>query len=256
MSQDSNCTYMKISIITVCYNSAETLEKTILSVSNQNYKNIEYIIVDGNSNDNTIEIVKKYDDKINKWISESDAGLYDAMNKGIAMATGDLVGILNSDDTFHSENVIGDIAKFHENNNIDASVGSIIQHNDNGKIVRLYSSKFWTPEKLKIGFMPPHPSIFFKRDLFDKYGLYNLSFKIGADYELITRFFLKNGISWKYSGITTTSMLVGGVSSSGYSSYKLITKEIKKALQINSVIFSSWIINTRFVWKIIGFIKK
>ncbi len=247
---------MKISIITVCYNSSNTIEKTILSVANQTYHDIEYIIIDGSSSDGTLEILKKYSNLITIWISEPDKGLYDAMNKGIIMATGDLVGILNSDDTFKSNTVLEELAQFHSSNVIDASIGDIIQHNDKNEIIRLYSSKNWSPTKLSIGFMPPHPSIFFKRDLFDKYGLYNLSFKIGADYELITRFFFKNRISWKYSGITTTSMLVGGVSSSGYSSYKLITKEIKKALIMNGVIFSSWIINTRFVWKIIGFVKK
>lgn len=247
---------MKISIITVCYNSANTIEKTIHSVGNQTYCNIEYIIVDGGSSDGTLEILDKNSDVITIWISEPDKGLYDAMNKGIAMATGDLVGILNSDDTFKSNTVLEELAEFHTSNRIDASIGNIIQHNDNNEIIRLYSSKNWKPEKLSVGFMPPHPSIFFKRDLFDKYGLYDLSFKIGSDYELITRFFLKNRISWKYSGITTTSMLVGGVSSSGYSSYKLITQEIKKALKMNGVSFSPWIINSRFAWKIIGFIKK
>lgn len=247
---------MKISIITVCYNSAETIEKTILSLASQTYPNIEYIIVDGSSKDNTLEILKKYENKISRWISESDKGLYDAMNKGIAMATGDLIGILNSDDTFHSNTVIEDVVHFHKWNDIDASVGNIIQHKENGKIMRIYSSKYWNPEKLKIGFMPPHPSIFFKRELFNKFGQYDLGFKIGADYELITRFFLKNNIIWKYSGITTTAMLVGGLSSSGTSSYRLITKEIQKALRMNGVLFSPFKIKMRFFWKIIGFLKK
>ncbi|WP_343695590.1 glycosyltransferase family 2 protein [Flavobacterium sp.] len=247
---------MKISIITVCYNSASTIEKTIKSVASQTYKNIEYIIVDGNSKDNTIDIIKKHENNITKWISEPDKGLYDAMNKGLALATGDLIGILNSDDTFYSVNVIEEIAKFHENNNIDASVGNIIQHKEDGKVVRIYSSKFWSPEKLRIGFMPPHPSIFFETKLFSKFGNYELGFKIGADYELITRFFLKNKISWKYSNITTTAMLVGGLSSSGSSSYKLITKEIQKALKMNQLEFSPFKIKMRFFWKIIGFLKK
>ena len=247
---------MKISIITVCYNSAATLEKTIISVANQNYKDIEYIIVDGNSKDNTLTIIKKHGDKISKWISEPDNGLYDAMNKGIAMATGNLIGILNSDDTFHSSTVIEEIVAFHSNNTIDASVGNIIQHRENGKIIRTYSSKYWNPVKLKIGYMPPHPSLFFKRELFDKYGNYDLGFKIGADYELITRYFFKNKISWKYSGITTTAMLVGGLSSSGSGSYKLITQEIKKALLMNEISFTSIKIQFRFLWKIFGFLKK
>lgn len=247
---------MKISIITVCYNSAATIEKTILSVAGQSYKNIEYLIIDGKSKDNTVEIIKKYEDKITKWISESDRGLYDAMNKGIAMATGDLIGILNSDDVFNNQFVLEEVANFHQKNTIDASVGNILQHKENGTIIRLYSSKNWSPEKLKIGFMPPHPSIFFKRELFHQHGVYDLGFKIGADYELITRFFLKNKITWKYSGITTTAMLVGGLSSSGSSSYKLITKEIQKALNMNGVVFVPFKIKMRFFWKIIGFLKK
>lgn len=247
---------MKISIITVCYNSVETIEKTILSVKKQTYGKIEYIIVDGNSKDKTVSIIQKYDTIISRWISEPDKGLYDAMNKGIMMATGDFIGILNSDDTFYSETVIEEIVNFHKINDIEASVGDIIQHKESGKIVRLYSSRYWTPKKLKMGFMPPHPSIFFKKDLFNKFGKYDLGFKIGADYELITRFFLKNEISWKYSGITTTAMLVGGLSSSGSSSYKLITQEIQKALTMNKVVFSSLKIKMRFIWKLIGFLKK
>lgn len=251
---------MKISVITVCYNSAETLEKTILSVKEQTHKNIEFIIIDGSSTDSTIETIKKYaptfDGKM-YWISEPDKGLYDAMNKGIAMATGDIVGILNSDDTFHNNTVIEEVVNFHKiNNDIVASVGNIIQHKANSQIIRVYSSKYWNPAKLKVGFMPPHPSIFFKNELFDKFGNYDLGFKIGADYELITRFFLKNRIRWKYSGITTTSMLVGGVSSSGSSSYHLITKEIQKALTMNGVVFCPLIIKMRFLWKIIGFLRK
>ena len=246
---------MKISIITVCFNSAATLEKTILSVAGQTYKNIEYIIVDGNSHDGTIDIIQKHEDKITKWISEPDKGLYDAMNKGITLATGDLIGILNSDDTFYSDTVLATIAAFHTNNTIDASVGTIVQHKENGKVVRVYSSKYWTPAKLRIGFMPPHPSIFFKRGLFDTLGFYELGFIIGADYELISRFFLKGKISWKYSGITTTAMLIGGLSSSGSSSYQLITTEIQKALLMNGLSFSPFKIKLRLVWKIIGFLK-
>ena len=247
---------MKVTIITVCYNSANTIEKTILSVRNQTYKNIEYIIVDGNSKDTTLSIIKKHENIISNWISEPDKGLYDAMNKGIDMATGDLIGILNSDDVFNSESVIEEIVDFHKRYDIDASVGNIVQHKENGKIIRMYSSKYWNPEKLKIGFMPPHPSIFFNKELFNKYGYYDLGFKIGADYELITRFFLKNKITWKYSDITTTAMLVGGLSSSGTSSYKLITKEIQRALTMNGIVFSPIKIRVRFFWKIIGFIKK
>jgi glycosyltransferase involved in cell wall biosynthesis len=246
---------MKVSVITVCLNSSSTIKKTILSLLSQTYLNIEFIIVDGNSKDNTLEIIKTYEDIITTLISEADKGLYDAMNKGLSVATGDLIGILNSNDIFHSDTVIEDIVNFHKINDVDASVGNIIQCNEIGKSIRFYSSKNWNPEMLKFGFMPPHPSIFFKRDLFEKFGNYDLGFKIGADYELITRFFLKNKINWKYSNITTTSMLAGGMSSSGTSSYRLITKEIYKALSINEISFSSFLIKMRFIWKAKEFLK-
>ncbi|MCG1036552.1 glycosyltransferase family 2 protein [Polaribacter sargassicola] len=247
---------MKISIITVCYNSEKTIEKTIKSVLAQTYSDIEYIIVDGNSKDKTKEIIKKYDSKISKWVSEPDKGLYDAMNKGITFANGYLIGILNSDDIFTDDFVLENVAKFHLENNIDASVGNIIQFNEEGKTVRKYSAKKWNPDKLKIGFMPAHPAIFFKKDLFDAFGNYQLDFTIGADYELITRFFLKHKISWKYSNITTTSMLIGGLSSSGVSSYQLISKEIKKALTRNNIKFNYLKVQLRGFWKVIGFLKK
>lgn len=247
---------MKISIITVCYNSDKTIEKTIKSVISQTYDNVEYIIIDGKSKDTTVDIIKQYETNVSKWVSESDKGLYDAMNKGISLATGDIIGILNSDDIFTDNYVLENVAKFHNKNNVDASVGNIIQFNNEGKTVRKYSAKKWNPEKLKIGFMPAHPAIFFKKELFDKYGVYQLDFTIGADYELITRFFLKHKITWKFSNITTTSMLIGGLSSSGVGSYKLISKEIKKALTLNDVKFNYSKVKLRGIWKIIGFLNK
>ena len=247
---------MKISIITVCYNSAKTIEKTFKSVESQTYKNIEYIVVDGESSDATLNIIANNKEIISKHISELDKGLYDAMNKGIQLATGDIVGILNSDDIFTDDHVLENVANFHLANKIEASVGNIIQFNEEGKTVRKYSAKNWNPEKLKIGFMPAHPAIFFKKELFDKFGSYHLDFTIGADYELITRFFLKHNISWKFSDITTTSMLIGGLSSSGVSSYQLISKEIKKALSRNNIKFSYLKVQLRGFWKIIGFLKK
>lgn len=248
---------MKISIITVCYNSAKTIEKTFKSVQIQTYKNIEYIVVDGGSKDGTLDILKRYKEVISKSVSEPDKGLYDAMNKGVDMATGDIVGILNSDDIFSDNFVLENVVNFHvKNKNLDASLGNITQFNESGKTVRKYSAKNWHPEKLKIGFMPAHPAIFFRRDLFEKYGNYQLDFISGADYELIIRFFLKNKITWKFSNITTTSMLIGGISSSGFSSYQLISKEIKKALNRNDITFSYLKVQLRVFWKIIGFVKR
>jgi glycosyltransferase involved in cell wall biosynthesis len=247
---------VKISIITVCFNSSKTIEKTFQSIKNQSYQNIEYIVVDGGSSDDTLKIIKNYNSCISNYISESDKGLYDALNKGIALATGDVIGILNSDDIFSDVFVLENIAKFHQENDIDASIGNITQFNKSGKTVRKYSAKNWSPNKLKIGFMPAHPAIFFKRDLFENYGKYRLDFVSGADYELIIRFFLRNKITWKYSDITTTAMLIGGISSSGYNSYKLISREIKKALELNNIKFSYFKVLLRVIWKLNGFLKK
>ena len=246
---------MKVTIITVCYNSEKTIEKTILSVLNQTYSNIEYIIIDGMSFDNTVSIIQTYENTVSKWISEPDSGLYDAMNKAISISTGSIIGILNSDDVFYSNTTIEEVVYFHSTNFIDASVGNIIQHNIDGKIVRKYSSKFWNPHRLSYGYMPPHPSIFLKRELFLKHGFYSTNFKIAADYELICRFFLLNSIKWKYSNITTTRMAIGGLSSSGLNSYKKVTNEIKKALSMNNIKFIPFFISFRFIWKIFGFLN-
>ena len=246
---------MKISIITVCYNSSKTIEKTFQSIQSQSHQNIEYIVVDGGSSDSTLKIIENYKTNISEYISEPDKGLYDAMNKGISKATGEIIGILNSDDIFTDVFVLENIAKFHLENDIDASVGNIIQFNEAGKTVRKYSSKNWTPENLKIGFMPPHPSIFFKRELFEKYGNYHLDYICGADYELIVRFFIRHQISWKYHDITTTAMLRGGISSSGISSYLLISKEILRALSKNNIIINPLKIHLRGFWKFFEFIN-
>jgi len=247
---------MRISIITVCYNSSKTIENTIKSVQNQNYPDIEYIIIDGASIDGTVDIIRKYENIIDKWVSEADRGLYDAINKGISRATGLYVGILNSDDVFFENNTVEKIADFLKANaELDAVTGDIVQHR-NGKIIRKYSSAKWLPHKLKIGFMPPHPSIFMRTALFEKFGNYSTDYKIGADYELIIRYFLKNKIKYKYSGITTTSMTVGGVSSSGINSYNIITREIKKAFVQNGINYSSLMVRLRGFWKVFGYLSK
>lgn len=247
---------MKISIITVCYNSSKTIEDTIKSVQRQNYRNIEYIIIDGGSKDRTVDIIRKYDHVIDYWVTEPDKGLYDAINKGISKATGLYVGILNSDDVFFENNTVDQIAKFlEENSELDAVTGDIVQHR-NGKVIRKYSSARWSPHKLKMGFMPPHPSVFIRTALFKKFGNYSIDYKIGADYELIVRYFLKYKINYKYSGITTTSMTVGGVSSSGLSSYNVITKEIKKAFLQNDIKYCSLMVRFRGLGKILGYIGR
>ena len=178
---------MKISIITVTFNSATTVRDTIESVLKQSYPNTEYLIVDGASKDKTVEIVKEYEPKFEgrlHVISEPDKGIYDAMNKGINMATGDVVGILNSDDFFTSDDVIARVADaFAKENDIDAVYGDIhfVKDENLQKCTRYYSSKSFRPWLLRFGFMPAHPSFYCKRSIFEKYGLYDLQYRTSSD---------------------------------------------------------------------------
>jgi len=242
----------QFSLVTVCLNSESTIRNTIDSIKNQTFQDFEYIVVDGGSTDNTLNIVNSYKPYFGerlKVLSEKDRGLYDAMNKGINLSSGKFIGILNSDDIFYNSSVLKKIERFHTVNKIDSSVGNIVVQS-NGSIKRIYISKKWSPKNLKYGSMPPHPSIFLKRTLFKKYGLYSLDYRIAADYELLVRFYLKHRISFKYSGITTTKMSAGGLSNTGLKSYKIISNEILKAFRDNQIQCSYLAIKLRFVWKI------
>ncbi|MED7789180.1 glycosyltransferase family 2 protein [Francisella sp. 19X1-34] len=246
---------MKVSIITVCYNSEETIENTIKSVLSQTYENIEYIIVDGSSYDSTLDILAKYESKISKVISESDDGIYDAMNKGIALATGDIIGILNSDDCYSNNSVIDDIVKQFKQNDKDMLFADLMFVNESNKILRYYSAKRFTPNKLKFGIMPPHPTLFVKKSVYDKYGVYRLDFKIAADYEIFVRFLLVNRLSYTYLNKCIINMLVGGVSTSNLQSKKIINQETMKALKTNGIKSNYLFISTKYVAKLLEIFK-
>ncbi len=227
---------MKVSIITVCYNSEKTIERTIKSVLSQNYANIEYIVVDGNSKDSTVQIIERYKDSIQKIVSEKDEGIYDAINKGIFMSTGDIVGILNSDDIFVNQNIISDVASvFLEKPQLDSIIGNIAFINNKEQIVRVYNSKNWTPNKFAYGFMPPHPSFYCKRDLFHKFGGYKKGYKIAADYELLIRFLKIHQISYYQLNTIMVYMNLGGVSTKGFKSTLLLNRESKRACEENGI---------------------
>lgn len=248
---------LKVSIITVVFNAKDTIGNTIESVQSQSYDNIEYLIIDGGSTDGTCDIIEKYLSFIDTYISEPDRGLYDAMNKAIDLSSGEIIGILNADDVFYDNFVISGVADFlFKSPEIDAAIGDIIQCDKSGKRIRHYSSKYWSPAKLRFGFMPPHPSIFFRRELFGAFGKYRIDLKSGADYELLVRYFIKHRITWAYHHLMTTTMLIGGISSSGYKSYSLITGEIIKALELNKIKFCRLFIYFRVVWKLFGFLYK
>lgn len=245
---------LKVSIITVCFNAADTIESTIASVLNQSYKNIQYIIIDGKSTDNTMDVVNKFTNKISKVLSEVDNGLFEAINKGIALSDGDVVGILNADDIFYNDSIIETIVKkFNDNTPAMSLIGDVAFINNSKEITRHYSSKNWTPFFLRFGVMPPHPSFYCRRELFLKYGNYRTDFKIAADFELLLRFLLINKVNYKYINEIFVLMNPGGLSTKNWYSQQTITKEIKKACQLNDIYTNYVFISFRYVLKAIQF---
>lgn len=226
--------HMKVSLITVTYNSGMTICDTIISVLNQSYLNIEYIIVDGSSTDNTLNIIKQYEPMFKgrmKWISEKDKGIYDAMNKGILMCTGDIIGILNSDDFFTSNHILENIVKSFHDCNLDGIYGDVhfVNSNNLKKTVRYYSSRFFKPWLFRFGFMPAHPSFYCRKSCYDKHGVYAIDYKIAADYDLLIRFLYKEKINVKYLPMDFVTMRIGGVSTVNIRSKLILNREIVRA---------------------------
>ena len=228
---------MKVSIITVSFNSEKTIEQTILSVLGQTYKNIEYIIVDGNSSDNTLSIINKYSSKIAHVLSEPDKGIYDAMNKGIELASGDLIGILNSDDVYAYSNVITDIVKKIHASNAKSIYADLVyvDKNDLFKVKRYWKSGEYKRKKFKMGWMAPHPTVFIKREIYTQFGTFNLSLKSAADYELMLRFFYKEKIEPAYLPEVIIKMRQGGKSNASIKNRLSANRQDRAAWRINSV---------------------
>lgn len=251
---------MKISLITVTYNSQKTLKDTIESVLSQTYFDIEYIIVDGLSKDNTVEIIREYESQFGKrmrWISEKDKGLYDAMNKGIRMATGDVVGILNSDDFYTSNDVIERVvAGF--TGNVDAVYGDLhyVHSNNLQHCVRYYSSRIFKPSLMKMGFIPAHPTFYCKKSCYDRFGYYKTDYKIAADFDLLLRFIYVNRIKIKYLPIDMVTMRIGGASTNGLKSRMGGMNEHLRSLKENGIKSNRFILSLRYLYKITEYIRR
>ena len=247
-----------ISIITATFNSAKTLKDTIQSVLRQTNKDFEYLIIDGGSTDETIDIVKSYESEFSgrlKWVSEKDEGIYDAMNKGIKMASGDVVGILNSDDYFTSDDILQTVDNAFKSHEIDAIYGDIhfIRDGNLQKCVRYYSSRMFRPFWLRFGFMPAHPSFYCKREIFDKAGLYSLDYKIGADYEMMVRLFKRHKIKSLYVNKDFVTMRTGGASNNNVRSRLTLIEEDVKACRVNGIYTNRFFIMLKFLYKIFEF---
>lgn len=246
---------MKISIITVSFNSKDTLKDTIISVLRQTYTDIEYIIVDGKSTDDTLKIIRECEPLFYgrmKWISETDKGIYDAMNKGVAMCTGDVIGILNSDDYFTSNDVIERMVS-NFSDDVDMVYGDVhfVKEKKLDKCTRYYSGKIFKPWMVRFGFIPPHPSIYIRRGIYTKYGVYDDSYQISADYELIARLCYKNRIKTKYIHMDFVTMRMGGASTRSLQMRLLGTKEDIIACRQLGIKTNKYMIFFKYVIKIL-----
>lgn len=222
---------MKVSVITVCYNRKATIEQSIKSVLDQDYPDIEYIVVDGNSSDGTQDSIRKYSDKIAQYISEPDKGMYDAINKGLARATGDIIGLMHSDDVFYDQQVIAKIVDTFKNNPDSDGVygnGIYVTNDEEQKLVRNRIGGEYDYKKLKSGWLPLHPTVYIKKTIIDSYGNYDLKFKIASDTEFLLRYLFKHKIKMSYLNDYVVKMRMGGLSTD----YKRAFKVLKEDYQI------------------------
>ena len=228
---------MKVSIITISYNAEDTISYTIKSVINQDYENIEYIIMDGASKDKTSSIIKSFGFKVAKFISEPDKGIYDAMNKGLALATGDIIGILNADDIYADTNVISKVVNRFQEDKVEGLYADLVyvKRDDTNKITRYWRSGNYSKGKFLKGWMPPHPTFFVKREIYEKYGNFNLDLRSAADYEIMLRFIHKHEIKITYLPCIITKMRVGGQSNVSLKNRIKANKEDREAWKINGL---------------------
>ena len=249
---------MKVSIITITYNSAATIKDTVESVINQSHQNIEYIIIDGKSTDGTLEILESYKTKIATLVSEKDKGLYDALNKGIALATGDLIGIIHSDDFYTNNLVIEHIVTAIEESNADAAYADLfyVDKVDTNKVFRKWKSGNYKHGQFLNGWMPPHPTFFVKRSCYQQFGSFNLSLVSAADYELMLRFIHKHKVKLAYLPEFIIKMRVGGKSNVSLKNRIRANNEDRKAWKMNGLKPHFYSLYLKPLRKIIQLFKK
>ncbi|SDT52873.1 glycosyltransferase [Mucilaginibacter mallensis] len=228
---------LKISLITVTYNARATISRCIESVVAQGYKNVEYIIIDGGSKDTTIECINKYKDHVTVLVSEPDKGVYDAMNKGILLATGDIVGTLNADDFFASDDILQSVADMFAEQNADIAYGDLDYIDEQGKIIRKWRSNSYKKGIFNLGWMPPHPTFYCKRELFERLGYYSLEYGTAADYELMLRYMHLQSIRICYINKVMVKMQCGGMSNNSPTNRVRAWKFDLRAMRSNGIQF-------------------
>jgi glycosyltransferase involved in cell wall biosynthesis len=228
---------MKISVITVCYNSARTLERSLQSVAQQDWSEVEHIVIDGVSTDGTIEILERFRSRLSYLVSEPDNGIYDAMNKGLAHATGDVICFLNADDQYASTNVLSKVASQIRDHNIDALIGDVsFFHQENlSRTVRRYRSDRFSPERLAWGWMPAHPALFLRKEVVRRVGLFRIDYRIAGDFEFIVRVFHGHEVRYHYTPDVLVHMQTGGASTSGLRAKIRLNQEVLRACRENGL---------------------
>lgn len=230
---------MKVSIITATNNSEKTIEDCIKSLIGQVYMNIEFIIIDNNSTDSTLRIIERYKlkNKSIKLISESDNGLYDALNKGVSYASGDIIGFLHSDDLYFDCYSIFDVVSFFRDNKFDGVYGDLqyVNKENTDKVIRLWKSRVYHSKLLKMGWMPAHPTLFLKKHVYEKHGGFETSYKISADYDFMLRILKDKTLEFGYLPIVITKMRVGGASNRSLKNIIQKTREDCKVVRSNNI---------------------
>lgn len=249
---------MKLSIITVCFNSEQTIESTLQSVAMQRGVDIEHILVDGASTDSTVKILEAHRHQLAQIISEPDHGIYDAMNKGIRAASGDIIGFLNSDDVYADGEVLSKVVETMERHHLDALFGDVAFYRPESpdRILRRYSSAHFRPNRIAWGWMPAHPSLFVKRDIFQNVGPFKTDYRVAGDFEFVARAFGKQFLRYRYLPEVLVMMRFGGVSTGGWRNTMLLNKEVLRACRENGIPTNMLKILSKYPAKLLEYFRK
>jgi glycosyltransferase involved in cell wall biosynthesis len=250
----------RLTVVTACRNAADVIKTALASVMAQHCPHVEHLVVDGGSTDGTVAVLRAaesaFDGRLH-WISEPDQGLYDALNKGIRMSTGEIVGLLHADDVFAGDDVLARVAAAFEDPAVDCVFGDVrfVREPDLGRTVRYYRAAHFRPWMLRFGFMPPHPSFFARRELFERLGYYETDYRIAADYELLVRFLWRHRVRYRYLDMTTTKMRLGGMSTRSWRSNLILNREIVRGCRANGLWTALPLLTFKYLFKVFEFVN-